>query len=190
MVVGSVVRPRLVEAAIELFGVHGYEGVNMRQLAKAAQTTAGTLYRLFSRKKQKVYEAAVREAVNRTLKGVAQSVFLLVDDAEREEAASRIGKALRAWYSSLGQNEARLLQQVEIADPKHRKLTRTPLEKMAEHLTRILGQMRLEIKPSLLHEYAGGVVDALFRLKISNYDDAEQRMEDRVNVFVALLRSK
>ncbi len=189
MVVGSVVRPRIVDAAIELFGVYGYEGVNMRQLAHAAKTTTGTLYRLFSSKKEKVYGVAVNEAVNRALKAVAESVFVLLDNPEAEDFLSMIGQALKLWYSALGQAEARLLMQVEIADPKFRQSARMPLEKITNHIAKAL-RKAVPHKKLDMHVIAQGVIAALFQVKISEHSDSGKRqMESLVNQFVLSMAS-
>jgi AcrR family transcriptional regulator len=188
MVVGSVVRPRVIEAAIQLFGLHGFRGVNMRELAKAARTTPGTVYRLF-RSDRKLYAVAVNTAINRALEAVAKSVFVLVDNPDKEDALAMVGKALKLWYDSLGQAEARLLVQVEIADALHRKLARTPVDKMASHVAKSLHAALPETKLEML-AIANCLLGALVQMKISEQGSDTEQAERLVGQFVLLLDAK
>lgn len=183
MVIGSVVRPRVIEAAIRLFGQNGFQGVNMRHLAAESATTAGTVYRLF-KSDRRIYSAAVNTAVDRALEAVAKSVFVLVDNPDSEDALAMVGQALKLWYGALGQAEARLLMQVEIADTKFRQSARTPLEKMTHHIAKALRRAVPHHKLDM-HVIAQGVMAALFQIKISEHPDSGKRqMEALIDQFV------
>lgn len=188
MNVGSVVRPRLVEVAIQLFGDKGYDGVSVADLAVAANTTGATVYRLFSHRKSKLYSVAVREAVARAHEAVDECEFLFDDTGA--DLAGRIGQALRLWDRKLGVKEARLLQQVLIADSKHRKLARAPLNKMAGHLSKALEKSFIANKGrEFLYEAASTQIDALLQLKIAEQAD-EGSVKKRINVFLELVFPK
>jgi AcrR family transcriptional regulator len=184
MNVGSVVRPRLVEAAIELFGAKGYDGVAIADLASAANTTGATVYRLFQHKKSKVYSVAVREAVYRAHQAVEECKFLLEDATG--DVGVRIGFVLQFWYQAFGKKEARLLQQVLMADSKNRKLAREALHKMADRLAKALEMGAKRKDPELLREIARAVIDGLFQIKVSG-DESENWVRSRINAFVELL---
>lgn len=192
MVYGSVVRPRLVEAAIELFGDKGFNGVAMSELASFAHTTGATVYRLFSHKKEKVYSVAVHEAIHRALEAAEKSVSFWLKTRGETDEAFRCGKALRMWYECLGKKEARLLQQVLLGDRKHRKLARTPLDKMSDHLAKALEQTSAKTRHTAeaLRELAETEVDALFQIKVSHIDDSLERVERRVDTFLKVLFPK
>jgi len=163
MVVPSIVRPRVLEAAIRLFALYGRNGVNMRALVKAAHTTPGTVYEMF-KSKEKMWETVVTACINRALEAVAKSVFVLVDTND-DDIFSMVGNALKLWYSSLGQSEARVLMHVEMADPKWRQRARLPLEKMAQHLTTAIHKARLGSKTEA-HQDAENALAALFKYKV------------------------
>jgi AcrR family transcriptional regulator len=164
MVVGSIVRPRILETAIRLFGLYGRNGVNMRALVKAAHTTPGTVYIMF-KSKEKLYEAAVTASINRALEAVAKSVFVFVDKNDDDDILSMVGNALKLWYSGLGQAEARVLMQVEMADPRWRQRARVPLEKMAHHLATALQKARHGSKTDA-HQDAQNALATLFKYKV------------------------
>lgn len=183
----SVVRPRLIEAAIQLYGLYGFNGVNMRQLAKAAHTTTGTLYRLFGHDR-KLYAAAVKMAISRVLEAVVKSVFLLADNPDNNDALALVGQALELWYNSLGQAETRLLMHIEFSDASHRKLAWTPLHKMTNHVARSL-QSALPGTTLEVFTIAQSWIAALVQLKISEHSDARQAARV-VGQYVLLLRAK
>ena len=186
MNIGSLVRPRIVECAIELFGDKGFDGVAMADLASGAKTTKATVYRLFDHRKSKVYTVAVREAVHRASEAVEECRFLLEDATL--DLTGRIQPVLHFWYRTLGRKEARLLQQVLMHDSKNRKLAREPLEKMVERLAKALEQVRPKGKsPEVLRDIASNQVDALFQIKVSGGDDAETRVKNSIHAFLELL---
>lgn len=188
MSVGSVVRPRVIEAAIQLYGLHGFSGVNIRQLAKTARTTSASIYRLF-RSDRKLYAAAVNMAISRALEAVAKSVFVLVDNLDNNDALAMVGQALELSYNSLGQAEARLLMQVDIADASHRKLARTPLDKMTNHVARSL---KAALPGTTLEVFtiAKGLIAALVQMKVSEQDSDAGQAARLVGQYVLLLGAK
>lgn len=188
MPVGSVVRPRVIEAAIQLYGLYGFNGVNIRQLAKVAHTTPGSIYRLF-RNDRKLYAAAVNMAISRVLEAVVKSVFVLADNPDNNDALAMVGQALELWYNCLGQAETRLLIQVEIADASHRKLARTPLDKMTNHVARSL---KAALPGTTLEVFtiAKGLIAALVQMKVSEQDSDAGQAARLGRQYVLLLGAK
>lgn len=205
---GSLTRSRIVESAILLFGRYGYAGVDMRGLAHAANTTTGTVYRLFDaegdkpraktkertkeKQKERLYDVAVMTAISRSLEAVARSVFVLVDDTDEDDALSMIGQALKLWYNGFGQAEARLLMHVEVADPdpRRRRSARVPFEKMAHHLAKAIERVSPGRKIDA-GETAKGLLSSIFHLKICEHDNSEQQdLEKRIGQLVLLVGRK
>jgi AcrR family transcriptional regulator len=196
MVVGSVIEPRIIEAAIHLFGSRGFEGTNMRDLAKAARTTTGTVYRLFhaeTGEKEKLYEVAINESVNRALKVVAEAVFVLVDNPDKADLLQSVSICLRTWFNRIGLPEAKLLWRVEVDDENedYRGRVRKPLEKMITHVSRAVSEFRAGAKQDA-ERIAAGLMTLLFALKVREQNDADQSQEAKtiIDLFVVKLLSK
>jgi AcrR family transcriptional regulator len=71
-------REEILDAATELFAVHGYSGVDTQQLAERLQVGKGTLYRCFPSKKE-LFLAAV-DRVMRRLQVQLEASLKKVDD--------------------------------------------------------------------------------------------------------------
>ena len=74
-------RERILSAARELISKQGYDGVKMRDLAKAADVAPKTLYHQFE-SKEKLLRTAVEERYRRT--------YQAIDDAEIERGIDRL----------------------------------------------------------------------------------------------------
>ena len=74
-------RERILSAARELISTKGYDGVKMRDLAKAADVAPKTLYHQFE-SKEKLLRTAVEERYRRT--------YQAIDDAEIERGIDRL----------------------------------------------------------------------------------------------------
>lgn len=66
-------RQLIVEAAIEAFGEHGYDGASMRDISARVGLTHGTTYFYFSSKPE-LYRAAYEEAVGATFRYFAEII--------------------------------------------------------------------------------------------------------------------
>jgi AcrR family transcriptional regulator len=135
---GSKVKPRIINAAITLFGRFGLYGVTTLELAKEARVIEGSLYRLFLTK-EKLYDEAVESVVRGSTDALAQFVLTLYsDERKNQDLASLMGAAVRCWYSSFTQDGARLLLQAAVSDKKRSAHALSPNEKITEILVTML----------------------------------------------------
>ena len=79
-------RERILEAARELIGEHGYEGFTMRQLAAASRVTAPTLYNLVGNKEQVLFAAVEEQTLGfvAALERSGHDLVALVDATVRQ----------------------------------------------------------------------------------------------------------
>ena len=83
-------RTRLVEAAIRLFSLHGYQPVTVAQIGAAADVTGPALYRHFS-SKEALLSAALHVSGERTLDDAKRIV------AEASSPAVALERLVRTW---------------------------------------------------------------------------------------------
>ena len=135
---GSRVKPRIINAAITLFGRFGLYGVTTLELAKEARVIEGSLYRLFVTK-DRLYDEAVESVVRGSTDALAQFVLTLYSgESKTQDLASLVGEAVRSWYSSFTQDGARLLLQAAVSDKKRSAQALSPNEKITEILVTML----------------------------------------------------
>ncbi|HWZ45825.1 MAG TPA: helix-turn-helix domain-containing protein [Candidatus Saccharimonadales bacterium] len=179
---GSKIYPLALEAAIRLFSLHGYEGVTMRDVAQAVDTTDATIFRLFKSRK-KLYEQALDAAVTRSLEAVANAVFIMVDQTGKHgDLPTMLTDALRRWYEALGEAETRLLQRVLTPGSKHWEIANGTREKMVTHLATALKKKTKTAAKLDSHNIAKLLVYALLELKVSapNKKFASEQMKGLV----------
>lgn len=111
----SKIQGPILEIAIELFATHGYSGVGIRDIAAAANVTAGSIFRLFE-SKDRLFEEALKSVVYRCLDPGEFEKLLKADD---EGCDACIERAVRRWYSSLAPQSARLLMHAALSDNPH-----------------------------------------------------------------------
>jgi len=111
----SKIQGPILEVAIELFASHGYAGVGIRDIAAAANVTAGSIFRLFENK-DSLFEEALQAAVCRCL---APEEFGKLLKADNDDFSASVQHALRRWYSSLSPQTARLLMHASLSDNSH-----------------------------------------------------------------------
>ena len=146
----SKIHEPILEVAIELFGAHGYAGVGIRDIAAAANVTAGSIFRLFENK-DRLFEEALKSVVYRSL---APAEFKELLKADAEDYPASVERALRRWYSSLAPQSARLLMHAALSDnPQWRGLASARTGEVATILAR-------SIKSKTRHSRSQGV-DAL-----------------------------
>lgn len=98
----SKIRGRIVDAAIELYAQNGLHGTTTIQIAKRADVTEGSLFRLF-RTKEKLFDEALEQSAG-TMLAPAKLRELLA----QEDAASAIRSACHAVYFKCSPNTVRL----------------------------------------------------------------------------------
>lgn len=115
---GSRVKPRIINAAIALFGRYGFYGATTLELAKEARVIEGSLYRIFVTK-EKLYEEALDCVVRGSTDALARFVLTLyTSDSKGQAFPDLVTAAVHCWYSSLTQDAARLMLQAAISDKK------------------------------------------------------------------------
>src|SRR5581483_11206954 len=107
----SKIQGRILEIAIELFATYGYAGVGIREIAAAANVTAGSIFRLFENK-DRLFEEALKSVVYRS---IAPDEFQKLLKGDNEDYPASVERALRRWYSSLSAQSARLLMHAALS---------------------------------------------------------------------------
>ncbi|MFG6495049.1 TetR/AcrR family transcriptional regulator [Fictibacillus sp. UD] len=75
----GTVREKILNQAVQEFGMHGYEGVNVQQLAKSIGVTTGALYHHFGNKIE-LYKV-VREEIERRITSRMEGAAEVHDDS-------------------------------------------------------------------------------------------------------------
>jgi AcrR family transcriptional regulator len=168
---GSNVKPRLIDAAITLFGQYGLYGVTTLELAKKAQVIEGSLYRLFLTK-EKLYDAAIESVVRATTDALAQFVLTLYAGAAKEQDIhAQLAAAVWQWHSALTQDGARLLLQATVSNKSLAAYALSPNQQLTEILITMLDRKyadsRMQHNGFDTRTAAESLVLALFQLKVS-----------------------
>lgn len=108
----SKIEGPILEKAIELFAIHGYSGVGIREIAGAANVTPGSIFRLFENK-DSLFKEALRTVACRSLEPVEFQQLLR---GENNEFPLMLQRALRRWYASLSPQSARLLMHAALSE--------------------------------------------------------------------------
>jgi AcrR family transcriptional regulator len=108
----SKIEGPILEKAIELFALHGYSGVGIREIAAAANVTPGSIFRLFE-SKDSLFKEALRTVACRSLEPVEFQQLLR---GENNEFSLQLQRALRRWYASLSPQSARLLMHAALSE--------------------------------------------------------------------------
>lgn len=121
---GEDTRRRLIEAAIEAFGTHGYDATSTRRLAEQAGTTLPSIQYYFGGK-EGLYRAAVEDIVqpmNERMAPVAERVYTALAKPKLRHAdlLELLGEMLDAFVALMVGGEDR--------DSRKRFLTRAELE--------------------------------------------------------------
>ena len=95
-------RTDLVEAALKLFTLHGYQSVTVAEIGAAADVTGPALYRHFE-SKQALLTAALLLAGDRTIAGARQII------AEAPTPRAALERMVRSWARAAIADESRLV---------------------------------------------------------------------------------
>lgn len=168
----SKVQPKILEAAIRLFGTHGFKGVTTRDLAKEAHAVEGSIYQWF-KSKENLYQQAINTVLARQLEDLGRFLVNLHGSKEEQAAGQQVSEAVRSWYSSLSQPAARLLQQVLIADPKRERAVRQSLDSIINIIAKTL-EAQKRANPQFDPQAAAKIlIHALFQIKVTYRKTAE-----------------
>lgn len=180
MRVGSDVRPRLVEAAIELFAQRGFYGVTYLDLAKRAKTTSPTIFRIFKVKDQ-VFEAALDKASER-FPDAAKFMYSVYQKRKTgQPVEDAVTAAVLDWYAQLSPEVARLLQQAHFSNNKKwEEKGYLPLYKIIDALAAVLEAElpKDSNQTSGIRVAAAALIFALFQFKIAQTSSATSPEDD------------
>jgi AcrR family transcriptional regulator len=111
----SKVEPRLIKAAISLFGDFGYKSVTIKDLAEKADCEEWNIYRLFGGK-EGLYKRAIEVVVKSASDDMAGfALHLFSSGAQRNvEPRKLVSTVVHHWYSSLSLSGARLILQARM----------------------------------------------------------------------------
>jgi AcrR family transcriptional regulator len=169
----SKVQPKILDAAIKLFGEYGFEGVTTRDLAKEADVVEGSIYQWY-KSKQNLYQQAINTVIARQFEDLGRFLVTLHGSTVEHGMAQQITEAVRMWYSSLSQPAARLLQQVLIADAKRYKDVRNLLDKVINIIAKTLDEWQKKTnRQSNAQAAAKTLVYSLFQIKVTYRKAAE-----------------
>ena len=157
---GKATRGRLIEAAREQFGAHGYEGTSLDAILGVAGVKRGALYHHFD-SKQELFDAVLDRVVGEMAERVAKAAGAASDPVE----SLRIGCA--TWLRMALDPE---VQRIVLLDPpsvvgwtRYREIDEAhTLGGLRRNLERISAQGRL----------AGGDVDLLAHMVIASVNEA------------------
>src|SRR6266849_2665036 len=110
------IEPKILDAAIELFGKYGPYGVAFHEIARKARVTPPSIYRIFNTREQ-LFEESLKIVLNRSLEP-ANFLLMIFEEPKGEDFLSRVAVAARKWYDSLSKPGARLLMQASFLNHK------------------------------------------------------------------------
>jgi AcrR family transcriptional regulator len=132
--VGAETRERILEAALDLFGAHGYDKTSLREIAERVKVTKAALYYYFPSKQE-------------ILAALADRLF---DSAETAfDPIERAGFSMGSWRIALGTLVDKMLSQQKVFALLERN--RTVLEQLQADDERFASHRRL-------HEFVDGIV--------------------------------
>ena len=110
------IEPKILEAAIELFGVYGPYGVTFHDLARKAKVTSASIYRIF-RTRERLFEQALKSVLNRSL-DPANFLLMIFEEQKGQDFLALVTVAAHKWYDSFTQSGARLIMQASFMNHK------------------------------------------------------------------------
>jgi AcrR family transcriptional regulator len=176
---------RIIEAAITLFADHGYFGVTMRDLAREARTTEGTVYRLM-KNRDGVFAQALLTVIDRSL-DPAQLLLMLFESREKQDLASAVASVVRRWYSALPEQSARFLMQAYWSqNAKWRQMAGEPIQKVVRVLAAALEH---DVKKAQAEKFdptaaARILILALFQFKLTSPVKAGKQETEAVDSII------
>jgi AcrR family transcriptional regulator len=185
---GSRVKPKIISAAITLFGRYGFYGATTLELAKEAHVIEGSLYRIFVTK-EKLYEEALESVVRGSTDALAQFVLTLyTSDSKGQTLPDLVTSAVHCWYSSLTQDGARLMLQAAISDKKRYAHALSPNDKLKGILMTMFEREFKEAKKGKTKFDAGTAIESLiltlFQFKISGMHSSPKDEMDQAERYL------
>jgi AcrR family transcriptional regulator len=142
----SKIRGRIVDAAVELYAQHGLHGTTTIQIAKRADVTEGSLFRLFH-SKDRLFEEALQQVAANLLKPAK-----LQEALANEDFAAAISGASQALISKYSDNAMRFvtfarLECPDLADKYTKPFVRHCIRALAARIALAKGQTRRGLDP-------------------------------------------
>ena|SRR5690349_21091766 len=179
---GSKIQPNILAAGIELFADFGYYGVTTRDVAQRAETTEGSIYRLF-KSKDGLFAEALKVVIDRAL-DPAQFLMMLFEKEGhgKQDLPSMITVVIRRWYESIPQKSARLLTQAFFVQPKlHMSVSPyAPLDKIIEILRTIIAREQKGHAKTNAYTAAMALILALLNFKITSAASYSAKQEAEI----------
>lgn len=101
------VRPRLLEAAIDLFTERGFSGVNVQDILLKASTNLNSFRTYFTDKKG-AFAATLEEALERA-PSASEMAMSVVQNRKKHDLRLVVREMVQTWYTSLSRQTAKLL---------------------------------------------------------------------------------
>lgn len=178
---------KILEAAIELFAESGYSA-SARDIAERAGSTTMTMYRVFHRSKEYLFEEALREVIARSF-NPGKFVLFIYEDQKAKEFPAILSSALLRWYQAIHPNSARLLGQAYLSgNHKWREMADSAIEALigilATTIERQIGQKtRFDARTA-----SRAVITVLFEMKMTRAKNRSGKPEkDEMKEVEALL---
>ncbi len=163
----SKVQPKILEAAIKLFGTYGFKGVTTRDLAKEADVVEGSIYQWF-KSKENLYQQAINSILARQIEDLGGYLLSLHSSTQQKEPGHQISEVVKIWYSSLSQPAARLLQMALIADAKRYQAVRNSFDSIVNIIAKTLESHKKNGVSRRNPQAAAKIlVHSLFQIKVS-----------------------
>lgn len=184
------VEPEILEVAIRLFGIYGFRGVTMSNLAREARVFEVSIYTWF-KTKDLLYLKAVTSVINLVNQEFHRFLVTMVGKSQ-EFDLKRLQDALRNWYRAIPEPSARLLLQVIIGDDKLNKTVREPLSQLANAIADVLDRQKKAPRKFNSQTAARTLIRALLLAKVDNESAAaaEQDMNDVLQQWLLALETR
>jgi AcrR family transcriptional regulator len=176
---GSRIKGPILQAAIQLFGKLGFEGVTTRELARAAHCMEGGIYRIYGRKRH-LYDDAITAVVQATNTSMAAFVLGLYSETGATMGPEDVIKAaVHRWYSSLSQDGAKLLQQILLNDKQHKHQAQQSFANVLAILQKTLESDSKDTRKRFDSKTrTESLISTLFQLKLSYVGPADKEKQE------------
>jgi AcrR family transcriptional regulator len=169
-------RHKILVAAKEQFGKHGFHGTNAKEIAAAAGVSVGSFYSYFKDKKglfMEIFREHLEEKVARVL-GEHQ-----VDPQHRKESVYRLIKAILDSHEPYPQFHREALA-MRYSDPEaeaaFNEINRESLENVIRFITRFEDQLRISDIPAAARVISAAVEEIICSIMIMGHDEDADRL--------------
>lgn len=168
-------RRQLLEAAIESFATHGYQGTSIERIARAAGVTKGALYYHFRDKEELLFET-VRDRI------VGFESRVLAATSPEDDMKTVLERVIDACFLAATESNHRrfiitLMVEALGTNPELSDVFRLELRRMRTFLADVVrrgqeaGEARVDVSA---HEVAALIVSAIMGAEIQHYQDPER----------------